>query len=82
MRAVAISAATGAGIDTLLATIDDVLPLDPVVRATLDLNSGDGATLALLHEFGRVIETRYHDDRVEVEVDLPESVERRLRSRQ
>ena len=79
MRAVAISAVTGAGIDALLAAIDDVLPLDPVVRTTLDLDPGDGATLALLHEFGRVLETRYHGDRVEVEVDVPESLERRLR---
>ena len=32
MRAVAISAATGAGMDGLLAAIDDVLPMDPLVR--------------------------------------------------
>ena len=65
----------------LLAAIDEVLPLDPVVRTTLDLDAGDGATLALLHEFGRVLETRYHGDRVEVEVEVPESLERRLRQR-
>jgi GTP-binding protein HflX len=81
LRAVAISATTGSGIDALLAAIDEVLPLDPVVRTTLDLDSGDGATLALLHEFGRVLGTRYHDDRVEVEVEVPESLERRLRQR-
>jgi GTP-binding protein HflX len=81
LRAVAISAITGSGIDALLAAIDEVLPLDPVVRTTLDLDSGDGATLALLHEFGRVLGTRYHDDRVEVEVEVPQSLERRLRQR-
>ena len=32
MRAVAISAVTGTGMDALLAAIDDVLPLDPLVR--------------------------------------------------
>jgi GTP-binding protein HflX len=81
LRAVAISATTGAGIEALLAAIDEVLPLDPVVRTTLDLDPGDGATLALLHEFGRVLGTRYHGDRVEVEVEVPESLERRLRQR-
>jgi GTP-binding protein HflX len=81
MRAVAISAVTGTGVDALLAAIDDVLPLDPVVRTTLDLDPGDGATLAILHEFGRVLETRYSGDRVEVEVEVPQSLERRLRQR-
>jgi GTPase len=77
-RAVAISAKTGEGIDRLLAAIDEALPLDPIVRTTLDLDAGDGATLALLHEFGRVLETRYHDDRCEVDVEIPESLQRRL----
>jgi GTP-binding protein HflX len=82
MHAVAISAATGEGIERLLETIDEVLPLDPVVRTTLELDSADGATLALLHQFGRVLETRYDGERVAVEVELPESVERRLRRRE
>jgi GTP-binding protein HflX len=81
MRAVAISAITGAGMDRLLAAIDDVLPMDPLVRTTLDLSAGDGATLALLHEFGRVLSTRYEENRVVVEAEVPESLERRLRDR-
>jgi GTP-binding protein HflX len=81
MRAVAISAATGIGIDALLAAIDEALPLDLLVRTHLDLNAGDGATLAMLHEFGRVIETRYAGDRVFVVAEVPESIERRLRDR-
>jgi GTP-binding protein HflX len=78
VRSVAISALTGAGIDSLLAAIDDVLPLDPIVHTTLDLDPSDGATLALLHEFGRVLETRYSGDRVQVEAEIPESLQRRL----
>ncbi len=77
-RAVAISAKTGEGVDRLLAAIDEALPLDPIVRTTLDLDAGDGATLALLHEFGRVLATRYHDDRCEVDAEIPESLQRRL----
>ena len=81
MRAVAISAVTGAGMDALLAAIDEVLPLDPLVRTHLDLSAGDGATLAMLHEFGRVLSTRYEENRVMVEAEVPESLERRLRGR-
>ena len=81
-RAVAISAQTGAGLDRLLATIDDLLPLDPIVRANLSLAPGDGATLALLHEFGKVVSIRYLDDGAcEVEADIPESLKRRLPAR-
>jgi GTPase len=81
-RAAAISARTGAGLDRLLATIDELLPLDPIVRATLSLAPGDGATMALLHEFGRVLSTRYREDGAcEVEADIPESLKRRLARR-
>ena len=81
MRAVAISAVTGTGMNGLLAAIDDVLPLDPLVRTHLDLSAGDGATLAMIHEFGRVLSTRYEENRVMVEAEVPESLERRLRAR-
>ncbi len=81
-RAVAVSARTGAGLDRLLATIDELLPLDPIVRAHLSLAPGDGGTLALLHEFGRVLSTRYLDDGAcEVEADIPESLKSRLARR-
>ncbi len=79
-RAVGISAVTGAGLDGLLAAIDEALPLDPVVRTKLRLPAADGASLAMLHEFGRVLSTRYleEDTIVEVEADVPESLQRRL----
>jgi GTP-binding protein HflX len=80
-RAVALSALTGEGTDQLLATIDEVLPLDPIVRQTFRLAAGDGSTLALLHEFGRVLQTRYLGEDCEVEADVPESLKRRLESR-
>jgi GTP-binding protein HflX len=80
-RAVAISALTGVGMDGLLRAIDQLLPLDPIVKATFHLPAGDGATLALLHEFGKVIETRYTGDSCEVEAEIPESLGRRLAGR-
>jgi GTP-binding protein HflX len=80
VRAVGISALTGEGIDELLAVMDQVLRLDPIVRTTLHLPVSDGAALAMLHEFGRVLATRYGEDgaEVEVEVEIPESVSRRF----
>jgi GTP-binding protein HflX len=77
-RAVSISALTGAGMDELLSIIDQVLPLDPITRTTFRLPAGDGATLALLHAFGRVIEVRYSGEECEVEAEVPESLGRRL----
>ena len=77
-RAVAISALTGEGAGRLLAALDEALPLDPIVSATFDLEPGDGSTLALLHEFGRVLSTRYEGSRCQVEAEIPESIKRRL----
>jgi GTP-binding protein HflX len=77
-RAVAISALTGEGMDRLLQAIDEVLPLDPIVRTTLRLTAGDGATLAMLHQLGRVVSTRYTEEGCEIEAEIPQSVERRL----
>jgi GTP-binding protein HflX len=79
--AVCVSGVTGAGIDQLLSAIDEHLPADPLVRTTLRLPSGDGATLALLHEFGRVLEIRYDGDFCEVRAEIPESLQRRLERR-
>jgi GTP-binding protein HflX len=77
-RAVAISALTGQGIDRLLQVIDEVLPLDPIVRATFHLQAGDGATLAMLHEFGKVLSARYQGEECEIEAEIPQSLQRRL----
>ena len=81
IRAVAVSALTGQGMERLLAVIDEVLPLDLVVHTTLRISAGDGATLALLHEYGRVLDLRYEGDAVQVEAEIPESLERRLKTR-
>jgi GTP-binding protein HflX len=80
-RVVSVSALTGAGIEGLLAAIDEVLPLDPLVRATFHLPAGDGATMALLHEFGRVLATRYTGEDCEIDAEIPESLSRRLERR-
>ncbi|MGA2040750.1 MAG: GTPase HflX [Bryobacteraceae bacterium] len=77
--AIAISALTGEGIDRLLDSIDAALPVDLTLAVTLRIPAADGATLALLHQFGRVIKTRYSGSHCVVEATIPESLARRLR---
>jgi GTP-binding protein HflX len=77
-RAAAISALTGQGIPALLAAIDAVLPFDPIVHATLRLPLADGARISMIHDLGRVLETRYIGDTCEMEVEIPESLRQRM----
>ena len=77
--AVAVSALTGEGIGRLLDAIDVALPVDPTLSVTLRIPAADGATLAQLHQFGRVIKTFYSGNHCVVEATIPESLERRLR---
>ncbi|MEK7407049.1 MAG: GTPase HflX [Acidobacteriota bacterium] len=77
-RAVGISARTGAGVDRLLALIDEVLPFDPLTRATFRFALGDGARLHLVHQLGRVTARRYGEDYCEVEAEVSQSLKNRL----
>jgi GTP-binding protein HflX len=78
-RAVSISARTGAGIDRLLAAIDEVLPFDPIVRALFRFPLSEGAKISLLHDAARVLKTKYTDTAAEIEAEVPESLKVRLR---
>jgi GTP-binding protein HflX len=78
-RVVKVSALTGEGIPDLLAAIDSALPMDPLERVVMRLPAGAGAELHLLHEYARVIRSRYEDDVCIVEAEAPESLRRRLK---
>jgi GTP-binding protein HflX len=81
LAAVLVSAQTGEGMEQLLAAIDESLPVDPVVRARLELAPSEGGILALLHQHGRVRATHYRDNgSCQVEADIPESWKWRLRT--
>ena len=67
--AVAISAADGTGLETLLAAIERALP--PVGSLTLRIPHAEGAALALCYERGRVLARRDTPGHVELDVDLP-----------
>ncbi len=60
IREVLVSAATGEGIDSLMAAIDDALYSDPVIEAELDVPQREGAALAAI-EAGMVIHNRSYD---------------------
>jgi GTP-binding protein HflX len=67
---VAISALTGAGIDDLLARIDEVLR-PRVERMTLFIPYRDGPALALCYDKGRVRERADEPEGIRLEVEVP-----------
>ncbi len=75
---VAVSALTGQGVDQLLDTIDQILPVDPVSQCVFRVPAGDGGSLHLLHEYTRIHSLTYQDDQCQIETDAPESIQRRL----
>jgi GTP-binding protein HflX len=73
-----VSALTGIGLEKLLQKIDELVPVDPMVRLNFRLPLSDGRTLALVHGFGRVIRSRVERSHIALEAELPESIARRL----
>ncbi len=72
------SAATGAGLEDLLARIDAVLPGDPLVRLRLNVPLSNGRDLSIIHACGRVLSSEVQDGHMQLEAELPESVARQL----
>lgn len=77
-QAVLISAATGAGLDTLLERIDQQLVQDPVARQRFRFPLAEGRAVALLYDRAAVISQQYRDDYCEVVADAPQSIRDRL----
>ena len=78
-RTVYVSAAEGIGLDTLLARIDGMIEEDPVSRVRLRVPQKEGKTLAMLEAKARIYSRKYKDGAVEMEVEAPASVVRRVR---
>jgi GTP-binding protein HflX len=74
-----ISAAKGVGMSTLLDRIDEVLSEDPLSRVRLRVPQKEGKLLALLEARARIYSRKYKGGLVELEVEAPESVVRRVR---
>ena len=63
-----------------MALIDQKIVQDPVQRVQLRVPQSEGKTLALLDAKSLVLSRAYRDGYVELEVQAPESVVRRVRS--
>jgi GTPase len=74
-----LSAAKGIGMSTLLDRIDQMLQGDALSRIHLRVPQKEGKTLALLEAQARIYSRKYKDGLVELEVEAPESVVRRVR---
>jgi len=78
-KAVAVSALKGEGMEALLETIDEMLAVDPVQEVELEFPHADTGQLHLVHEYGRVLESRWKEEGCRVRAEIPESIRRRLR---
>lgn len=78
-KTIYVSAAEGTGLDKLLARIDAMIEEDPVSRVRLRIPQQEGRILALLEAQARIYSRKYKDGAVELEVEAPESVVRRVK---
>ena len=74
-----VSAAKGIGMSTLLDRIDEMLSEDPLSRIRLRVPQKEGKLLALLEARSRIYSRQYKGGLVELEVEAPESVVRKVR---
>jgi GTP-binding protein HflX len=74
-----VSAAKDVGMSTLLERMDQMLQGDALSRVHLRVPQKEGKTLALLEARARIYSRKYKDGLVELEVEAPESVVRRVR---
>jgi len=72
------SAATGAGLEDLLARIDAAMPVDPLVRLRLRVPVTDGRHLSLVQARGRITNSELLDGHLVFDAELPQSAARRL----
>jgi GTPase len=74
-----VSAMTGEGIDGLLRRIEKAIPIDPIVKLSLNIPLSEGRTLALIHALGRVKHSKVTDTHMHLDAEVPENVARRLK---
>jgi GTPase len=77
--AIYVSAVEGTGLDFLLERIDAMIDEDRVSRVHLRVPQKEGKALAMLEARARIYSRAYKDGSVELEVDAPESVVRKVR---
>ena len=75
-----VSAAKGTGIDRLLQRIDELIEQDPLRTVRLQVPQSEGKALATLDAKAVVLSRSYHDGYVDLEVQAPASVLRKMKS--
>ena len=75
-----ISAAQGIGLGSLLEKIDEMISEDQVSRVRLRVPQKEGKALALLQAQARVYSRTYKDGLVDLEVEAPASVLRKMKA--
>jgi len=78
-KTVYVSAVEGTGLDRLLDRIDAMIDEDRVSRAHLRIPQKEGKMLAMLEAKARIYSRKYRNGAVELEVEAPASVVRKLR---
>ena len=73
-----VSAAKGIGMDRLLQRIDELIEQDPIRQVRLQVPQSEGKALATLDAKAVIISREYREGYVELEVQAPESVLRKL----
>jgi GTP-binding protein HflX len=79
-KTVYVSAIEGTGLERLLARVDAMIEEDPVSRVRLRVPQKEGKTLSMLEAKARIYSRKYKDGGVELEIEAPESVVRRVRA--
>ena len=74
-----VSAARGLGLDRLAKRIDELIAEDPVRRVRMRVPQSEGKALAALDAKSVIFTREYRDGNVELEVQVPESLLRRLK---
>jgi GTP-binding protein HflX len=78
-KVVYVSAAEGLGLDRLLVRIDEMIEEDSISRVHLRVPQKEGKILSMLEAKARIYSRSYKDGAVELEVEVPQSVVRRVR---
>jgi GTP-binding protein HflX len=78
-KTIYVSAVDGTGLGTLLGRIDALIEEDQISRVKLQIPQREGKVLALLEARARIFYRKYTDGAVQLEVEAPESVVRRVR---
>jgi GTP-binding protein HflX len=79
-KTVYVSAKEGTGLARLLQRIDAMIEEDAVSRVHLRIPQKEGKTLAMLEAKARIYSRKYVDGAVELEVEAPQSVVRKIKA--